>query len=55
MTPLRALPERVIFQVAVMRELMKTIEFAPVQDVVAAIEEMNGQIDFLEKTAKGTV
>jgi hypothetical protein len=55
MTPLRALPEQVIFQVSVMRELMKKIEFAPVQNVVAAIEEMNEQIDLLEKTAKGTV
>jgi hypothetical protein len=55
MTPLRALPERVMFQVAVMREFLRIIEFAPVQDVVTAIEEMNGQIDFLEKAAKGTV
>jgi hypothetical protein len=36
-----------------MRELMKTIEFAGVQDVVAAIEKMNEQIDQLEKVAKG--
>jgi polyhydroxyalkanoate synthesis regulator protein len=53
MTPLRALPEQVLFQVAVMRELMKTIELAPVQDVVAAIEKMSEQIDQLEKAAKG--
>jgi hypothetical protein len=53
MTPLRALPEQVLFQVAVMRELMKTIELAPVQDVVGAIEKMNEQIDQLEKAAKG--
>jgi hypothetical protein len=44
-----------MLHVSAMRELMKTIEFAPVQDVVAAIEEMNEQIDLLEKTAKGTV
>jgi hypothetical protein len=55
MTPLRALPEQVMLHVSAMRELMKTIEFAPVQNVVAAIEEMNEQIDLLEKTAKGTV
>jgi hypothetical protein len=53
MTPLRAFPEQVLLHVAVMRELTKTIELAPVQGVVRAIEKMNEQIDQLEKAAKG--
>jgi hypothetical protein len=47
------LPGMVIFQVTLMRELMKTIESAPLKEVVSAIKKMNKQIDILfDKAAK---
>ena len=50
---LEQLPGAVLFQVVIMRELMKTIADAPLRDAVPALDKMTEQIDILfEKASK---
>ena len=47
-----ALPGAVLFQVVIMRELMKTIDTTPLREVIPTLNKMNEQIDLL--FAKGS-
>jgi hypothetical protein len=46
-----ALPNEILFQVSVMRELVNTIKSAPAADVVAAVERMSQEIEALSEKA----
>jgi hypothetical protein len=41
------LPSQVIFQVTLMRELMKSIGNAPLKEAIPAVQQMNEQLDLL--------
>jgi hypothetical protein len=47
--PILALPSEVLFRVSVMRELMKTIKSAPLNDI--AVERMNEELEVLSDRA----
>ena len=49
--PILALPSEVLFQVSIMRELMKTIKSAPLNNVAAAVERMNEELEVLSDRA----
>ena len=49
--PILALPSEVLFRVSVMRELMKTIKSAPLNNVAAAVERMNEELEVLSDRA----
>jgi hypothetical protein len=50
-----ALPNEILFQVSVMRELMNTIRSAPVADVAAAVERMSEELQSLSEKASRAV
>ena len=49
--PILALPSEVLFRVSVMRELMQTIKSTPPNDVAAAVERMNEELEVLSDRA----
>jgi hypothetical protein len=57
--PVERLPSQVLFQVGLMRTMMKTIETAPLHEVVIVHQRLNEQLDLLqenaEKAARGLV
>jgi len=50
--PVEILPGQVLFQVGLMRELMKTVAIAPLHEVVIVHQKINEQLDLLFENAQ---